>query len=50
MTDAELKAAPYVMAHDDQRLLSGTGYRVYARGIKDENLVGEYMVIRRGTE
>lgn len=50
MSDAELKAAPYVMAHDDQRLLSGAGYRVFVRGIKEENLVGEYMVVRRGTE
>ncbi|MBE0510187.1 MAG: LysM peptidoglycan-binding domain-containing protein [Gammaproteobacteria bacterium] len=48
LTDAELKAAPYVVAHDDERLISGTGYRVFARGIEAEEMVGEYVVVRRG--
>ena len=48
MTAAELEAAPYVMAHDDQRLISGAGNRIFVRGITQEELVAEYVVVRRG--
>jgi hypothetical protein len=36
------------MAHDDERLISGAGYRVFVRGIKADEMVGEYVVVRRG--
>ena len=48
ITDNEYRAAPYVMAHGDGRMISGAGYRIYARGLKREELVGEYVVVRRG--
>ncbi len=47
-TDAELSAAPYIMAHDDNRLISGSGFRVFARGIDEDNMHGDYVIVRRG--
>jgi hypothetical protein len=48
VTDKELKAAPYVVAHDDERLMSGAGYRIYARGLDLDTLTDEYVIVRQG--
>ena len=48
MSNEELQAAPYVMAHDDGRLISGAGYRVFARGLELDELVSDYVLVRRG--
>ncbi len=48
VTDDELERAPYVVAHADDHLASGGGYRIYARG-KEENLKdGDYVLVRAG--
>lgn len=44
---SELDKAPYVVAMADEHISGGTGYRVYVRGVKDEE-VGRYMVVRPG--
>lgn len=44
----ELENAPYIMAHADKHLASGGGYSVYARGLKREELSGDYLIVRSG--
>lgn len=43
---SEIEAAPYVVAHHDDRLISAVGHKVYARGLtsRDET---QYAVFRR---
>lgn len=50
LSDEEFKAAPYVMAHGEGRMISGAGYTIFARGFKADELVGEYVLVRRGEE
>jgi hypothetical protein len=44
----ELEQAPYVVAHDDDRMMSGDGYKIYARGLNEQDLQGDYVVVREG--
>lgn len=44
----ELEQAPYVMAHEDDRMMSGGGYKIYARGLKEQGLQGDYVAVRAG--
>ena len=47
VTDAELTDSPYIVASSEDRLISGTGNKVYARGISDDS-VTRYTIVRRG--
>jgi hypothetical protein len=47
VTDQELEDSPYIVASSEDRLISGTGNKVYARGIGDES-VTRYDIVRRG--
>lgn len=44
----ELEQAPYVVEHGDHHLMSGDGYKVYARGIDENNAHGDYVIVRAG--
>lgn len=46
VTEAELEAAPYIVASADEHLMAGAGSRVYVRGISEP--AANYTVIRRG--
>jgi hypothetical protein len=46
--EGELEQAPYVVAHDDGRMMSGGGYKIYARGLDEQALQGDYLVVRAG--
>ncbi|MCW8919694.1 MAG: LysM peptidoglycan-binding domain-containing protein [Gammaproteobacteria bacterium] len=46
--EGELGQAPYVVAHDDDRMMSGSGYRIYTRGLSEQALQGDYVVVRAG--
>lgn len=46
--EGELEMAPYVMGNDDNRLLSGDGFKVYARGFDKDELRGNYVLVRAG--
>jgi len=48
VSEDELEQAPYVMAHADDHLASGGGYRIYARGIKENEITGDYSLVRAG--
>lgn len=48
VSKGELEIAPYVMAHEDDRMMSGGGNRIYARGLKEQELQGNYVVVRAG--
>ena len=48
LTEGELDTAPYVMEHADHHLMSGDGYKVYARGFEADNIQGSYVVVRQG--
>ncbi len=48
LSEGELESLPYVMQHTDERLMSGDGYRIYARGFDEENVQGSYVVVRKG--
>lgn len=45
----ELEEAPYVVSLADEHVAGGTDYRLYARGIEDEE-VERYTVVRPGKE
>ncbi len=47
VTDGELERSPYIVASSEDRLISGTGNKVYARGIGDEGIV-RYSIVRQG--
>jgi len=49
ITDDELDDAPYVIANYGNHIISGTGDRIYARGIENAS-VAEFNVVRKGTE
>lgn len=44
----ELDAAPYIVSLGKEHLLGGTGFKVYARGIKAEDQATRYVVYRPG--
>ncbi len=44
----ELEQTPYVVAHADEHMAAGGGYRIYARGIKEEEVTGDYSLVRAG--
>jgi hypothetical protein len=48
LTEGELESMPYVMQHTDERLMAGNGYKVYARGFNENDLHGNYVVVRKG--
>ena len=48
VTKGELDRAPYVMAHTDTRLMAGGGYKIYTRGLREQDLQGDYIVVRAG--
>lgn len=47
VTEKELEDSPYIIASNEDHLISATGGKVYARGIKDEG-VEQYQIVRRG--
>jgi hypothetical protein len=47
VTQKELDDSPYIVASSEDRLISGTGNKVYARGIADPE-VTRYNIVRRG--
>jgi len=48
VTEDELDDAPYVVELADDHLASGSGYRIYARGIKASDAIGDYDLVRSG--
>lgn len=48
VTEDELEQAPYVVAHADEHMAAGGGYRIYARGINEGEAVGDYSLVRSG--
>ncbi len=44
----EIKNAPYVLGFDDEHQAAGTGYVVYARGLKDAAVGARYSVVHVG--
>lgn len=46
--EKELEQAPYVMAHAEDHLASGAGYRIYARGIEPNDVKADYVILRAG--
>jgi hypothetical protein len=47
ITDDELDHAPYVVANYGNHVISGTGDRIYARGIENAS-VSEFNIVRKG--
>lgn len=47
VTEQELEDSAYVVANAEGRLISGTGHKIYARGLGDSD-IGRYAVVRRG--
>jgi hypothetical protein len=47
VSEKELEDSPYILASNEDHLISGTGGKVYARGIEDEG-VEQYQIVRRG--
>lgn len=48
VTRDELDKAPYVVAHADNHLASGGGYRIYGRGLEKMPNEADYVVVRSG--
>ncbi len=48
VTMEELEQAPYVVAHADNHLASGDGYRIYARNLEKNPSEGSYVLVRAG--
>ncbi len=46
----ELENAPYVVANTDGRIMAGSGYKIYARELDENDLYGDYVIVRRGAE
>ncbi len=47
LSEEEINSAPYILAADSLRLISGQGSKVYMRGVKDHTLTG-YSLFRKG--
>jgi len=45
VSEQEMKRAPYIVSSYEQHLVTGTGDRIYALGIKDQS-IGAYDVVR----
>jgi hypothetical protein len=50
VSEGDLELLPYVVANTDDRLTAGSGYNIYARGIKKDNVFPEYDLVRAGEE
>lgn len=48
VNEGELEKQPYIVAHTEERLLSGAGHSFYARGIKESEAVPNYTLLRAG--
>ncbi|WP_396588055.1 LysM peptidoglycan-binding domain-containing protein [Bermanella sp. R86510] len=48
VTNEQLSEAPYVVASEDNRIVSGGGGKVFARGFKDEEPEVGYGIFRKG--
>jgi len=48
VSEEELEQAPYVMGYADEHMAAGAGYQVYARGIKEDEVAGDYVLVRAG--
>jgi hypothetical protein len=48
VSDEELEASPYIVATSEGHLISGTGDKVYARGLEQDTDVHSYNIVRRG--
>jgi hypothetical protein len=48
VAEGELESAPYVMAHADEHIIGGAGFRIYARGIAQNSEIGDYVLVRAG--
>ncbi len=48
VAEGELEMAPYVLDHGDDHLISGDDFKVYARGITEEDAKANYTVVRAG--
>jgi hypothetical protein len=44
----ELEMAPYVLEHGDDHLISGDDFKIYVRGISEEEAKASYTVVRSG--
>lgn len=47
VSEEELEDSGYVVANEEGRLISGTGHRVYARGLNGHD-IKRYAIVRRG--
>lgn len=47
VTEEDLERAPYIVSSFEEHLISGAGYKIYARNIQDQ-AIGAYHVIRPG--
>ena len=47
VTEEDLEKAPYVVSSYEEHLISGSGYKIYARNLKDQK-IGAYHIIRPG--
>ena len=47
VTKEDLEKAPYIVSSFEEHLISGAGYKIYARNIKDQK-IGAYHVVRPG--
>lgn len=48
VSEDELEMAPYVMGYADEHMAAGAGYQIYARGIKQDEAAGTYVIVRAG--
>jgi hypothetical protein len=50
LAEGELEKQPYVVAQTEDRLASGAGYSLYARGIDEDEAAPKYDLVRAGQE
>ncbi len=48
VAEGELEMAPYIMEHGDDHLISGDQYKVYVRGLVEDEAHAAYTVVRAG--
>ena len=44
----ELDQAPHIVALGDDHIMSGGGYKIYASNLDENNIAGDYLVVRAG--
>ncbi|RKZ48143.1 MAG: peptidoglycan-binding protein [Gammaproteobacteria bacterium] len=49
VTDAEMSSWPYVVSSYDQHLISGSGSKLYVRGLNDDAAETRYSIYRKGS-